>query len=255
MHISRIALVAALMVAPAAAATVPVVVQATPIMAPDRTIAITGTGTVKAMPDTAIISGGVIARAKRAGDALRANNEAMAKAVAALKALGLEDKQIATSSFSFEPQYETDSKGNIDPDRRIVGYIVSNRVSVTLKDKIERAGEVLDAMLQNGANDSANVQIEIRDVEAVEMQARAAAAKDALARAQTYVRQLGSELGAVRSVREGVQVELVDKIVAEDIGRFPDQGVANALQRIPGVRVQADEQTITKQVTVVWALR
>ncbi len=260
MQISRLALISMLFLTPAAeAATVPVIVQGTPQTAPDRTITMTGTGIVKAMPDTAIISGGVITRAKRSADALRANGEAMAKAVTAAKALGLTDKQITTAAVSFEPQYETDSKGNIDPDRRIVAYIVSNRIVVTLNEKIERAGEVLDALLQNGANDSAGVSFEIRDVEALEMQARAEAAKNALTRAQAYCRPIGAELGAVRSVREGSGgAVFTDQIMAEDIGRSPDKNLAESLQRIPGVpitRVEAREQTITETVTIVWALK
>ncbi len=234
--------------------TVPVIVEGVPQTAPDRFVIMTGVGTIRAMPDTAVISGGVITRARRAGDALRANSEAMAKTVAALKALGIAEKQIATSSFSFEPQYETDSKGNIDPDRRIVGYSVSNQIAVTLTEQLERAGDVLDALIQNGANDSSTIAFEIRDREALEMRARAEAGKNALQRAQAYANALGVELGAVRSVREGRDSVA---IVAEDIGSFPDNDLSESLQRIPGVqvRVTAGEQTITQVVTVVWALK
>lgn len=245
------------------AATVPVVVQGTPQTAPDRLVVMTGTGIVKAMPDTAVISGGVISRARRAADAVRTNNEAMAKAVTALKAMGLTDKEISTSSFSFEPQFVTDSKGRIDPDRKIEAYIVTNRIVITLTDKLERAGEALDALLQNGANDSANVSFELRDIAVEEMKARALAGKDALTRAQTYCQEIGAQLGPVRSVREGMQsfVMSSNSIAAEDIGSFPDKGTAEALQRVPGVSLEASmriapqEQTITKTVTIVWTLK
>jgi uncharacterized protein YggE len=247
---------AILCAAQAAPKTVPVVVQGTPQAAPDRFVVMTGVGTVRAMPDKALVSGGVVTRARHADDAIRTNSEAMAKVVAALKALGITDKEIATSSFSFDPQYETDSKGNIDPDHRIVAYTVENKITVTLTEKIERAGEVLDALIQNGANDSAGVWFDFQDPEALNMRARAEAAKNALTRAETYVKQIGAELGAVRSVQEGSQFGAVEnRIVSEDIGAFPDKSTAEALQRIPGVRVAAGERTITQVVTVVWNLK
>ena len=264
MRLFKFAFVGVLILAPqciadAAPKTAPVIVQGLPQTAPDRFVVMTGVGTVRAMPDKAIISGGVVTRARHADDALKTNSEAMAKVVAALRSLGLTDKEIATSSFSFEPQYETDSKGNIDPGHRIVAYTVENNVAVTLTEKIERAGAVLDALIQNGANDSAGVRFDFQDPEALNMRARAEAAKNALARAQVYVKQVGAELGPVRSVQEGYQSEpVMNRIVAEDVGGLPDQSTAEALQRIPGVpvtRVAADERMITQVVTVVWALK
>ncbi|HUO93099.1 MAG TPA: SIMPL domain-containing protein [Rhizomicrobium sp.] len=261
MRISKLVIALACVVASCGAAvgagTIPVVVQGTPVA--DRTIVMTGIGIVKAMPDTAKIGAGVVTRARRAPDALAANNEAMANAVKALKAEGITDKEIATSSFTFEPQHETDRNGNIDPGRRIIGYSVSNRITVTLTEGIERAGQILETLIENGANDTTDVSFEIHDMESLEKQARAEAAKNALAHAQDYVKQIGAELGPVRSVREGYQQPIVmESISAEDIGALPDRSVSNALQRIPGVpvtRIAAGEQTITKVVTVVWALK
>lgn len=228
--------------------------------APERTIVMTGEGKVKAMPDTAIVSGGVVTQSRRPADALRDNTEAMAKAIAALKAMGFSDKDIATSSVRFQPQYETDHYGNTDPKRRIIGYTVTNRVSVTLTEKIERAGEVFDALIQNGANDFAAVTFQIRDIESLENQARAEAARNAAAHALVYAKALGVELGPVKFVREGSGTQIVDQIIAEDIGRLPDKNVAEALQRLPGIslvpsRIEASEQTITRVVTVTWILK
>ena len=64
-----------------------------------------GEGEVTAMPDTAVVSGGVATKARDASDALHDNAQAMAKVIAALKALGIADKQIATSSIGFQPVY------------------------------------------------------------------------------------------------------------------------------------------------------
>ena len=68
--------------------SVAVVVEGTPLVAADRYVLMVGQGSVTAMPDTAIVTGGVVSKARTAGDALRDNNEAMAKVVAALKGIG-----------------------------------------------------------------------------------------------------------------------------------------------------------------------
>lgn len=259
MKISGLAL--ALVAAPlfaAEAGTVPVVVQASPAQ-PDRIVTMTGEGIVKAMPNTTIVSGGVVTRARYPHDAAHENIVAMQRAVAALKALGITEKQITTSSVRFEPQYELDRHGNIDPSRRITGYTVTHRIIVTLTGNIEQTGEVFDTLIQNGADDSADVRFELRNVEDLENQARTAAAKNALLKAQVYAKALGLELGAVRLVSEGGNLHLVDAIQAEDIGRLPDRNISEALQRIPGVqlgiRIEASEQTITKTVTITWGLK
>ena len=258
MTIFRAAFLAIVLSGAASAATVPVVVQASPL-APERSVVMVGEGSVKALPDTAIVSAGVVTRSRHAGDALRDNVTAMAKAVAALKASGLTDQQITTASVRFEPQFDRDSKGNFTPDQRIVGYTVSNRIIVTLKEKIERAGEIFDTLIQNGANDSAVVTFKIDDLEPLENQARAAAAKKALTAATAYAKALGVELGTVKLVHEGTAYQVVNEMIsADDVGALPDKNVSEALQRIPGVaisRIEASEQTITRVVTITWGLK
>jgi hypothetical protein len=233
---------------------VTVAVEGTPLIAPDRYVLMVGQGSVTAMPDTAIVSGGVVTKARTAGDALHDNNEAMAKVVAALKALGITDKQIATSRIQFQPVYPP-----YDPktgqSTKVIGYQVSNSVRVTLSD-LSRAGDVLYALIENGANDSATIDFEIKDRAALEEKARTEASKDALRRALAYANQVGAELGPVRSIREGDHSDAT--VAAEDIGALPDRANGEALQRIPGValtRVEAGEQTISSTVTVVWALK
>jgi len=241
----------------AAKRTIAVAVEGTPLVAADRYVVMVGEGEVKAMPDTAVVSGGVVTKARDASDALHDNAQAMAKVIAALKALGITDKQIATSSIGFQPVYPP-----YDPktgqSNKVIGYQVSNSLRVTLSD-LSRAGEVLDALIDNGANQYASIGFEIKDRAALEEKARVEAGKDALKRAMAYAGSVGAELGTVRSIREGMD----SSISAEDIGAFPDRYVGGALARLPspppppppGTMVQAGEQTISATVTVVWALK
>ena len=223
---------------------IPVTVVGTPQSAPpDRFVIMQGQGTVSAMPDMAVVSGGVVTRARRMGDAMHQNAETMAKVVAALKALGITDKQITTRDFRFDPQYETDDRGNRDSSGRIVGYTVANQIAVTLAE-LGKAGDILDALIESGANESATVDFQIKDSRALEMEARDLAGKDAMQRAQTYAREVGAELGPVRSIREGY---------SNDASGGVETVVVTAEKA--GTRIEAGEQSISASVTVVWALK
>ena len=230
-----------------------------PLVAVDRFVLMVGEGSVTAMPDTAIVSGGVITKARTAGDALHDNNEAMAKVIAALKALGITDKQITTASIQFRPLYPP-----FDPktgqSTKVIGYQVSNSLRVTLTD-LDRAGDVLDALIENDANESATINFEIKNQSALEEKARAEAAKDALKRAQVYAREVGAELGNVRSIREGRYSDSGGEFPALTM---PEEASSPAIAvntdspspaPPPGIIVQASEQTISATVTVVWALK
>ena len=251
-------LVALCIVPPAEAAarrTIAVAVEGTPIVAPDRYVVMVGEGEVRAMPDTAVVSGGVVTKARDASDALHDNAQAMAKVIAALKALGITDKQIATSSIGFQPVYPP-----YDPktgqSNKVIGYQVSNGLRVTLSD-LSRAGEVLDALIDNGANESAAIGFEIKDREALEEKARVEAGKDALKRAMAYAGSVGAELGTVRSVREGYHSDsgADEETVSVTAYRSSLMPMPSPPPPPPGTSVRAGEQTISATVTVVWALK
>src|SRR5882672_10067024 len=98
-----------------------------------RTISVSGQGEVSGKPDQAHLSAGVVTQAPSAAAALSANTTAMNRVFAALKTLGIPDNKIQTSNFSVQPQYPPYRPDTAEP-RNIVGYQVSNQVSVTVED-------------------------------------------------------------------------------------------------------------------------
>ena len=68
-------------------------------------ISVTGEATVSVPPDLAQIEAGVTSDAKTAREASDANNAAMGKVLLALKAAGIDEKDIQTSRLSLQPQY------------------------------------------------------------------------------------------------------------------------------------------------------
>ena len=210
-----------------------------------RTIAMTGEATVNAMPDQALVNAGAVTQEKTAAAAVAANAEIMSAAVAAIRQLGISDQSISTSGFEQEPQYPPDDPKNPQP-RTIIGYQVTNKVSVRLTD-VSRAGAVLDALIDAGVNQSVGVSFSIKNPQPLLDQARDLAAKDALKRAQIYTRAIGATLGPARSIHEGYSNSYTAR------SNEYEQVVVTAARR--ATPVAPGEQSVSASVTIEWTLR
>lgn len=164
-----------------------------------RTITLTGQGEAKAAPDRAILSAGVVTQAPSAAAALAANRNAMNRVFTTLKQLGIPDRAMQTSEFTVSPQYQNDRNGN---SQRIVGYQVTNTVSVTLDDLL-KLGPAIDVLVGSGANTMGGIGFSIRDPKPLEAEARTAAMHDAMEKAQVYAKAAGVQLGAILAISEG----------------------------------------------------
>lgn len=226
-------------------AVLPLAAQAATIIrdeTPVRTITMTGEGEVSAAPDEAVVSGGAITRERTASEAVAENSKIMNRVFDALYKLGIPRKAIATYGFSLDPQYPP--RNDKDPQPHvIIAYEVTNGISVTLED-VTRAGGVLDALIDAGANQSAGVNFRIRNPKPLLDEARAKAGRDALERAQIYAKAVGAVLGPVRSINEGY-----GSISRGDM----DTVIVTAAKR--GTPIEAGEQSVSATVTVVWGIK
>jgi uncharacterized protein YggE len=163
-----------------------------------RTISVSGQGEVSGKPDQAHLSAGVVTQAPTAATALSANTTAMNRVFAALKTLGIPDNKIQTSNFSVQPQYPPYRPDTAEP-RNIVGYQVSNQVSVTVDD-LAKLGPALDALVKSGANQLGGVSFAIADPKPLAERARAAAVGNAAAKARTLAGAAGVPRAQPRSI-------------------------------------------------------
>ena len=169
---------------------------------PAETITVVGQGTTTASPDIAKVSLGVDTTAETISEAVEENDSIMASILAALKEAGIADKDIQTMNYSItldrypEPYAEEGAASEAKPM-----YRVSNMVSVTIRD-LDSVGDVLDAVIEAGANDIWGITFALDDLSAAREEARANAIEDALARAKALAELSGVELGPVMSVTE-----------------------------------------------------
>ena len=176
--------------------------QAAPALAHDqpekRTIALVATGAIKTAPDKVDISTGVTSEAKSARVALDQNTEAMTKVVDALKAEGIESKDIQTTNFSVSPVYEQRKEGTAP---FVAGYRVINSVRITVRDT-KKLGAILDKVVMLGANQIDSIEFGVDEPEALKDEARKLALRNVTDNAKLYAEAAGVELGPIQSISE-----------------------------------------------------
>jgi uncharacterized protein len=155
------------------------------------TVTVSGVGSATVSPDEAELLFGVETRGPTATAALAANGAAMRRVIAALRDAGARD--LATQYVSVWPVSRDD--GGID------GYSASNSVSAIID--VERAGDLIDAVTDAGANQVSGPGLSRSDSERIYRQALSDAIADARARAEVLAKAAGRSLGDIISISEG----------------------------------------------------
>ena len=119
----------------------------------ERLIHASGTGEVTTTPDRAVISVSVENEHTDPKEAQAVNAREMARVTDALKAAGIAPEDMKTTGYSIWPQYPENDKPF---SSQRATYRVTNTLEVTLKD-VNRAGEIVDLAVSNGANRVDNV--------------------------------------------------------------------------------------------------
>jgi uncharacterized protein YggE len=211
-------------------------------------IDIQAAGEVVTKPDMAQVTSGVVTDGETARDALSANTAAMEQLVDILKQAGIEDRDIQTSNFSVSPRYvysnRKDANG-YDLPPKIVGYQVSNNVSVRVRD-LAILGQVLDKAVTVGANTISNINFGVSDTSELLNTAREQAMANAVAKAKLYAKAAGVELGRVMTISEqgGSRPQVYAKAMR----------ASSTMSESAPVPVQGGELTYSINVSVRWEL-
>lgn len=159
---------------------------------------VSGTSEVTAVPDTAMISLGVNKNGPTVEGAKEEVNKIINQITNDLKALGVDEKDIKTSNYSVNPNYDY-SQGS----QKTNGYSVNATVEVKLKS-IEKANNAIDTATKDGATQIGGVQFVINDDQRkkLEDQVRREAIQKAKEKASSIAQAAGIHLGRVVDVQE-----------------------------------------------------
>ena len=162
---------------------------------------IKGTGEVTVIPDTALISFGISKTSPTVQEAKNQVNEIANKITQDIKNLGVNVKDIKTTNYSINPQYDYRTSQQI-----VTGYSVDTNIEVKLQP-IDKANQAIDAATKDGANQISGAQFTIDDSKEKELirEARKKAIKDAKEKARDLANAAGIRLGRIVDIQEDAQ--------------------------------------------------
>lgn len=214
------------------------------------TITVSGTGKASTPPTIAQVSFTVEERAASEQEAQTAATKKTNAALAALKQMGIDDKDIKTTGYQIYPQYETpDCKPGAPcaQGTKISSYQVSQSVDVKVRDT-NKAGEVLKALGTAGVQNVSGPNFTVDEPTAVQAEARGKAIEDARQKAQLLANQLGVRLGTVVSFSEngGGGMPIFNQMMSKG---------ASADSVAPAPSLPQGENETTSQVSITYEIR
>lgn len=148
-------------------------------------LTLTATGVSTAAPDMMTLRGGVLTQEKTAAEAVSKNSQITRAVIAAVKAAGVDKKDIQTTQLSINPRYNYSNN-----TQTLIGYEARNSVRVSIRET-DDAGKVIDAMVKAGANELNGPSFSFSDPSDMMNQARSMAVKAAKKRAELYAKAAG----------------------------------------------------------------
>jgi uncharacterized protein YggE len=197
------------------------------------TVTTVGHGVVTVAPDRATVSAGVHTQAATASAALAENAARMNAVVAALKTAGGEDLQ--TQEVSLYPQSDDTGK--------VTGYTADDSVAAEID--VAKAGALVDAAVEAGANTVNGPALSVSDQDARYRDALKKAVEDARAKAQALAEAGGFGVGPVSVVSE-------ESDASQPV--FRESAVAAKAADAP-TPIEAGTQEIAADVTVTFRIR
>lgn len=159
-----------------------------------------GEGRAEAVPNEATVSFGITSEEKSLEKAYRDNTARMNAMIETVKKMGVEPKDIQTSSFQVSPFYRDEKNGRpLKPS----GFTVSQQLTVLLRD-LSKSGSLIDKIIGDGANVFNGIRFSSSKIKDLEKKAKVEAAKDAKENALLLAESLGVKLGRLIDVSDEV---------------------------------------------------
>lgn len=209
-------------------------------------ITVSGHGEVQAPPDIGFLDVGVQVTAPNVADARDRAAKAADAVISVLKKDGIDEKDIKTTGFSIQPQYDY-SKSN---EPRITGYMVVNTVQAKVR-KLDAFNKVIDDAISAGGNDVRlqGIRFGIDDNSKLQQQAREKAMADAKAKAEQLAKLAGVDLGKPMTISEAQAGGIEPlRLAYSDAKNVPATGEF-------ATPIQAGTTTVVVDVAVRWSLK
>ncbi len=205
-------------------------------------LSVSATAKAESIPDTAVVTIGVLTEAQTAKEAKTQNTQQMNQVLAFIKQAGIEDPDIKTSQFNIAPKYNYNNQ-----QQTVVGYQANQTITVKVKN-IDKSSEqlesIVDGAVLQGANQIQGVDFFFANNEDLMQNARKKAIAKAIENAQQIAKDAGMQLGRV-----------VNVITADQGAPSPMFMSTMALAKANSSQIEPGSQNVVETVTVLFATR
>lgn len=198
---------------------------------------VSGVGKSTGIPDTAQLSIGVTKTASTIASAQEQTNSAANKIIDDLKKLGIAEKDIKTTNYSINPNYDYSRGG-----QNITGYTVTQSLDINITP-IDVANKAIDVATADGANLVGGINFTFNDKtkKDLEDRARTEAVKMAKEKAQSLANATGIKLGKIVDIQESSDFNPRPIMMAQSFG---------AGKTAADTSLQPGENSITINITL-----
>ncbi|MBO6575511.1 MAG: SIMPL domain-containing protein [Rhodothermales bacterium] len=189
--------------------------------AQNRTVSVQGEGIVHVTPDFAVVRFAVVTHNDDAERAFDANEAAAARAMNAVRGLGIEERFIKLETLQLQPRREYNQQTRNWEER---GFEATRQVSVEIDD-MEKLPALVSTVVSQGANRLGGITYDVRDREGARQEALRLAAANAREKAVLLTEALGAGLSFVMQITEsGVYFPTPQPVMLQEAAMRADSG-------------------------------
>lgn len=165
-----------------------------------RMITVKGKGSVRERPDLVVITLNIESKDYDYQRAMNLSTTSIKSVADKIESLGFDRKDLKTTSFDIETDYESYQDQHHNYQRKFIGYSVNQLLTLTFDFTSEKLGEVLKGIAETSANPTISIGFSVKNKELLEEKLLIDAAKSATRRAEILTKAAGSELGELLSI-------------------------------------------------------
>ena len=211
----------------------------------DADITAQGTVVVTAVPDMVTVTANASVSGRSVADAQEGMNAIVQSATQKLLDLGVEEKDIVTTSYTYNPTYDYKYDYNSETPT-VNGYQADHTLSITCKD-VDMLDSVIGVVTDCGMSEIYNVEYDVSNRSELYRQALKAAIEEAAAKAEGMAEAAGMTIDHLESVTENTGFD--------EYTVSTHDGAVSMKAEAAGTGIRSGSVSVTASVTAVYEAR
>ena len=221
----------------------------------ERTLKVTGKGTLSLKPDTIRIIITQSSIEKSYSGAIGESADKKGNLEQAIKRAGYNGEELKTLSFTVESEYESYQGKDKSWKRRLIGYKYTHRMKLEFPAEDEALGRVLLSIANCVGHPEFSIQYTVRDQEEAKNELLAKAIEDSKAKAKVLSSAAGVELADIAAIDYSWKtIDIVSNPIG-DIMMADGCSEYNSTLEYLDMEINPDDIEITDTVNIIWNIK